>query len=64
MIISEKIGLVTIQVGEPSKNHVRFITQTQTQTQTHIIEFHYSNWNEIKNLVDKMFEMADKIGKP
>jgi hypothetical protein len=63
MIIQEKIGDITIQVGEPSKNHVRFSKEFGfgKDTTTHTIEFHYSNWMEVKNLVDKMFKMTDEI---
>jgi len=62
MIIQDKIGAIIIQVGEPFKNHVRFIKKDGVAGYPdQVIEFAYANWGELKTKVDKMFLMADQL---
>ena len=56
MFIQDKIGNVTIKVGEV-KNHVTL----SLDNDYNIIEIHYANWIMIKAQVDKMFQFVDKM---
>lgn len=58
MTIKDKIGSLTVEVGEPSLNHVRIY-----EDEAYPIEIHFANWQEIKSKIDRMFKAASTLSK-
>jgi hypothetical protein len=59
MKITDEVGGIQIEVGTPSKNHIRLYEGTIYDAGGVNIQLAY--WEELKKKIDKMFEMAEKL---
>ena len=63
MIIEDKVGPITVQIGKPSENHLRLTVENISLHTIHMIEMGYPDWVTLKSKVDRMFEAAGMLNK-
>lgn len=58
MKITDEVGGIQIEVGNPSKNHISLYEGTIYDGG---VTIQRAYWEELKKKIDKMFEMAEKM---
>jgi hypothetical protein len=56
MKITDYVGQITVELGEPSINHIRIFAD-----EAYPVTIHISEWEELKKKIDKMFKIAKEI---
>jgi hypothetical protein len=59
MKITDEVGGIHIEVGNPSKNHISLYEGTPYDEGGVTIQRAY--WEELKKKIDKMFEVAENM---